>query len=346
MRVDVDLLDRGVVHVRLERAGAGELGDDASTHRAITDRVERTLAARIRTWLIVASSSLSHAPTSSCWRRASAARDERGAVVAVCSRADSSSSIASTSRLATRSISGATRSAVSSDQPAIGDGHRSTLQRSIAASSVRRFDTKAASGRGTAQQREPEESALRHAAAAGEHGRRERIVGELEHGGRRRLHRRRRSRAISSAIERRASDHRERGLDRTRRELLEALREPFEPNSRGACRLLRLAVDDDRERRLGDDRRDAAEPDAAESGARCRRARPARRVMRASERSTSVASATAREASTARTGAGITRRPDGVRRLSRSITDHSPAVARVTTADSDGATGMSSHDGE
>jgi hypothetical protein len=39
----------------------------------------------------------------------------------------------------------------------------------------------------------------------------------------------------------------------------------------------------------------------------------------------------------------MTRKPDGVRRLSRSITAHSPAVARVTTADSDGATGMSSH---
>ena len=59
-------------------------------------------------------------------------------------------------------------------------------------------------------------------------------------------------------IERRPSDHREHGLDPSRGELLEALREPLEPDGCGPCRLVRLAVHDDGECRLSDHGRDTA----------------------------------------------------------------------------------------
>ena len=45
VRVDVDLFDGGIVDVRLERAGAGEIGHDAGSHRAVADRIERSFAA-------------------------------------------------------------------------------------------------------------------------------------------------------------------------------------------------------------------------------------------------------------------------------------------------------------
>ena len=68
----------GVGHVRLERAGAGQLGDAhaPAPHGRLVGSSGRSPPAS-RSWLIVAISSLSHAPTSSCWRRASAASERR-----------------------------------------------------------------------------------------------------------------------------------------------------------------------------------------------------------------------------------------------------------------------------
>ena len=239
---------------RLERAGAGELGDDASSDLAV-DSIGSSgrspPASRI--WLIVAISSLSHAPTSSCWRRASAASDARRGRRARRRRlADSSSSsIASTSRLATRSIRGGDEIGGVGDQPALGEGHRLDAPPIGRGEPVRRFDATAGEAAALRSSGSRRSRRRRDAAAAGEHGSGEWIVGELEHGGR--------DEGIGAdeardlvGIERCAPDHRQRGLDSSRGELLEALPEPFEPDGRGPCRLVGLAVHDDGEGRLGD----------------------------------------------------------------------------------------------